>query len=191
MRVDGGSRTGARRRPAGTLSLVLPIGVAAALSALTACNTTTTHNAGARSAPAPATAPAARQDASLPAPVPLAQARVAFAPLVGAPEAIAARLAEAVARQSVEHGLRLAPFGDGQADSTVKGYLSAETEGGGTRAIYVWDVLDRDLKRLHRVSGEATSPVTAAEPWAAIDGGTLEALARQSIAALAAWMDGG
>lgn len=52
-------------------------------------------------------------------------------------------------------------------------------------------MLDRDLKRLHRVSGEAVSPVTADEPWEAIDGGTLEALARQSIGTLAAWMGGG
>jgi hypothetical protein len=185
--VDGGSRAKARRLP-GRLLLALPIAVTAALS-LAACTTTTTHTSGTRSAPAPA--PADGQAASLPAPVPLAQARVAFAPLVGAPEGIAERLAEAVARQSVGHGLRLAAFGDGQADYTVKGYLSAETTETGTRAIYVWDVLDRDLKRLHRVSGEAVSPVTADEPWAAIDGGTLEALARRSVAALAAWMGGG
>ena len=161
---------------------------AAALLVLPACTATT---AGPQRAQAPAATAIAEQAASLPAPVRLAAARVAFAPLAGVPQDVADRLAEAVARQSAAHGLALAPFGDGQADYTIKGYLSAETAADGTRAVYVWDVLDRDLKRLHRISGEAVSPVTAAEPWAAIDRGTLEALARQTIGALAAWMAAG
>ncbi|HEX2257911.1 MAG TPA: hypothetical protein VHG92_14665 [Afifellaceae bacterium] len=158
-----------------------------ALTALAAC-TATTASPGPQRAQLAA---AAGETASLPAPVRLAEARVAFAPLVGPPPAIADRLADAVGRQSAAHGLTLAPFGDAQAHYTVKGYLSAETAGEGTRAVYVWDVLDRDLKRLHRVTGEAVSPVTAAGPWAAIDGGTIEELARRSIGALAAWMGAG
>jgi hypothetical protein len=165
------------------MAVILP------LIGLAACTATTASPGPQRAQLAPA-APVDGQAASLPAPVRIAEARVAFAPLVGAPQGIADRLAAAVARQSAAHGLALAPFGDPQADYTVKGYLSAETHGAGTRATYVWDVLDRDLKRLHRMSGEAVSPVSADEPWAAIDGGTLEALARQSIGALAAWMGG-
>lgn len=138
--------------------------------------------------PVAVAAAAPAQTASLPAPVPLSQARIAFAPLTGAPQPVADVLAEAVARQSAEHGIALAPYGDSQADYTIKGYLSAEPAGAITRAVYVWDVLDRNLKRLHRVSGDVTAPVATADPWAALDPAALDELARQSMAALAAWL---
>jgi hypothetical protein len=155
---------------------------------LAAC-TTTSAGPNPRAAPArTAAVPAAQQTTSLPAPVPLAEARVSFAPLTGPPQPVADVLAEAVARQSAAHGLALAGFGDPAADYTIKGYLSAEADAAGTRAVYVWDVLDRDLKRLNRVSGAVTAPASAADPWAAVDAATLDELARQSVSALAAWL---
>ncbi len=116
-----------------------------------------------------------------------ADGRFAFAPLTGAPQPIADRLAAAIASASLLHNVPLAPFAHGNATYIVKGYLSAVTQGGGTRAIYVWDVLDSERTRLNRITGSVEVPVTADNPWDAIGGATLDRVAAETIAALAAW----
>jgi hypothetical protein len=61
------------------------------------------------------------------------------------------------------------------------------TEANTTRAIYVWDVLDGERTQLNRITGSIEVPVTAANPWDAIGGATLDQVAAKTIGALAAW----
>jgi len=116
-----------------------------------------------------------------------AEGRFAFAPLTGAPQPVADRLAAAIATASLRHNVPLASFAEGNATYIVKGYLSAVTHAGATRAIYVWDVLDGERTRLNRITGSVEVPVTADNPWDAIGGATLDRVAAETIAALAAW----
>lgn len=119
--------------------------------------------------------------------LPAANGRFAFAPLTGAPQSVADRLAAAIAAASVEHNVPLAPYADGNGAYIVKGYMSAVTQADTTRAIYVWDVLDGERIRLSRITGSVEVPATADNPWDAIGGATLDQVAAQTIAALAAW----
>ncbi len=118
---------------------------------------------------------------------PATDGRFAFAPLTGAPQRVADRLAAAIATASLQHNVPLAPFAEGSATYIVKGYLSAVTDADMTRAIYVWDVLDVERTRLNRITGSVEVPVTADNPWDAIGGATLDQVAAETIAALAAW----
>ena len=118
---------------------------------------------------------------------PAANGRFAFAPLSGAPQPVADRLAASIATASLQHNVLLAPFADGTSTYIVKGYLSAVTEADATRAIYVWDVLDGERTRLNRITGSVAVPVTADNPWDAIGGATLDRVAAETVSALAAW----
>ncbi len=118
---------------------------------------------------------------------PVAVGRFAFAPLTGAPQPVADRLAASIATASLQRNVPLAPFADANGAYIVKGYLSAVTEADTTRAIYVWDVLDGQRTRLNRITGSVEVPATAANPWDAIGGATLDRVATETIGALAAW----
>ena len=118
---------------------------------------------------------------------PPAEARFAFAPLTGAPQPVADRLAASIATASLQHNVALAPFAEPDGAYIVKGYLSAVTEADATRAIYVWDVLDGERIRLNRITGSIEVPATADNPWDAIGGATLDRVAAETVSALAAW----
>jgi hypothetical protein len=118
---------------------------------------------------------------------PVANGRFAFAPLTGAPQPVADRLAASIATASLQHNVPLAPFADANGAYIVKGYLSAVTQADTTRAIYVWDILDGARTRLDRITGSVEVPATAANPWDAIGGATLDQVAAETIGALATW----
>jgi hypothetical protein len=135
------------------------------------------------SASAPPAAPAVRPTEQ----PPLADGRFAFAPLNGAPQPVADRLAASIATASLQHNVPLAPLADGNGAFIVKGYLSAVTEADATRVIYVWDVLDSARTRLNRITGSVAVPATADNPWDVIGSATLDRMAAETVAALAAW----
>ena len=130
----------------------------------------------------PVTTPPDRTDE-----VPAANGRFAFAPLSGAPQPVADRLAASIAAASLQHNVPLAPFAEGNGAYIVKGYLSAVTEAGATRVIYVWDVLDSERTRLNRITGSVAVPATADNPWDVIGGATLDQVAAKTVDALAVW----
>ena len=133
-------------------------------------------------AAAPPVAPQSAPDRT-----PAADGRFAFAPLTGAPQPVADRLAASIATASLQHNVPLAPFADANGAYLVKGYLSAVTQADTTQAIYVWDVLDGERTRLNRITGSVEVPATAANPWDAIGGATLDQVAAETVGALAAW----
>ncbi len=122
---------------------------------------------------------------------PMADGRFAFAPLTGAPQPVADRLAASIATASLQHNVPLAPYADGNGAYIVKGYLSAVTQADMTQAIYVWDVLDGKRTRLNRITGSVEVPATADNPWDAIGGATLDQVAARTVGALAAWQAAG
>ena len=152
--------------------------------ALSAClGTTPPLPVGTRAAAPPvATAPDRTDETA-----PVADGRFAFAPLTGAPQPVADRLAASIATASLQHNVSLTPFADANGAYIVKGYLSAVTQADTTRAIYVWDVLDGQRTRLNRITGSIEVPAIADNPWDAIGGATLDQLAAETVGALAAW----
>ena len=151
--------------------------------AVSACiGTTPPLPVGTSAAALPAAAAPDRTDQA-----PMADGRFAFAPLTGAPQPVADRLAASIATASLQHNVPLAPFDDGNGAYIVKGYLSAVTQADTTRAITVWDVLDGKRTRLDRITGSIEVPATAANPWDAIGGATLDQVAAETVGALAAW----
>lgn len=113
---------------------------------------------------------------------------IAFAPLSGPPPPVADRLATAFASASAERGMPLAPYRRNRSAYVVKGFMSVVPGEDGTTALYVWDVLSPDLKRLYRISGQTTDPARADDPWAALSQDSLDAIAGSTLDQLAVWM---
>lgn len=113
-------------------------------------------------------------------------ARPRFASIVGAsPEAVAA-LAQSLSERADGRGLEIAHSQDDNATHVVKGYFSAISEGDETTVIFVWDVLDGDGNRLHRIQGQ--QPASGGQGWSSVNEPTMEAIAERTLDELATWL---
>ncbi|MCB8836888.1 hypothetical protein [Aurantimonas sp. VKM B-3413] len=106
---------------------------------------------------------------------------IQFLPVVGAPERKAELLARALAEAAPAAGLEIRPANGPKSTMRLKGYFSAFSDGGKTTLIYVWDVLDREDKRVHRIQGQERVAGTADDPWSLVSAGTLKDVARRTL----------
>ena len=113
---------------------------------------------------------------------------LAFAPLNGPPQPVADQLAQAFATAAVSRGLTLAPYRRRRSAYVVKGFITVVPGKNGTTAVYVWDVLSPDLKRLHRISGQSTDKQRLDDPWSALSPDTLQSIADDTADRLAIWV---
>lgn len=123
------------------------------------------------------------------APVKGEAARFAFAPVTGAPSSLITALNSAIVDHAKERGVTIVQDGDPTAVYTVRGYLSAVGDSQNTLLVYVWDVFDRDGRRLHRFSGQETGSGSVVDPWQGIKEATVRDAARSAIDDLKAWSD--
>lgn len=173
----------------------LSAALAAALLALPACTATQDTLepvALVGTPPVQAGFPLAASPALSPAPqaqpaIPLTDARIRFAPMVGAPQGASAPLASQLASSAGARGITLVDAGTTDA-LVMKGYFSAIAEPGETIVIYVWDVMDAGGNRVHRIQGQAKSPGGSADGWSSVRPATMEAIADQTVEQLAAWL---
>ncbi len=78
-------------------------------------------------------------------------AKVAVAPIIGAPDGIAKQIQEefsgAVGRQRIS----VSAAKDERVDYTLRGYIVAAKDKNGTKVSYIWDVTDASGKRVNRI----------------------------------------
>ncbi|EAU40702.1 hypothetical protein FP2506_03209 [Fulvimarina pelagi HTCC2506] len=106
---------------------------------------------------------------------------VQFLPLVGAPNEQANLLAQALADEAARSSVTIRPAADGQAAVRLKGYFSAFDEGEQSVLVYVWDVLDQNDERIHRIQGQERFSKAADSPWAGVDRAVLDRVARATL----------
>jgi len=145
--------------------------------------------------PAPAfplPAPAATASTQQPATVAAIQtdARVQFAPVVGAPAGASTPLAARLSARAGARGISLVGAGDTSATHVMKGYFSAISDNGQTTVIYVWDVVDPAGTRIHRIQGQAKAPSSGGDGWEDVQPATMESIADETVDRLAAWLSG-
>ncbi len=117
------------------------------------------------------------------------KAKVAFAPIIGAPANIATTLTTSLVAAVERQSVPVARTANETADYTVRGYVVAASEKAGTKISYIWDVTDRDGKRAHRITGEEFAPGKGAkDPWSAVDQAMLDRIATNTSTQLAAFV---
>src|SRR5690606_23704109 len=117
-------------------------------------------------------------------------ARVRFAPVVGAPNSASAPLATRLNTRAGQRGIGLVGAEDTSATLVMKGYFSAISDAGETTVIYVWDVTDPAGTGVHRIQGQAKGP-SGQDGWAGVQSSTMEAIADQTVDQLALWLSSG
>ena len=115
-------------------------------------------------------------------------ARLQFAPVVGAPDTAATPLAARLSARAGARGISLVKAGDSSATHVMKGYFSAISEGGQTTVIYVWDVTDPAGTRVHRIQGQTRAASSGGEGWDSVRPATMETIADETIDRLATWL---
>ncbi len=192
-----------RRIPHPASLLPLAIALAAALSACTSAQDALEPAALVGSSPAAPRGPASALslgssamagESAQPSPTTGAtaaiatNARIQFAPVVGAPVSVTTPLSGRLAATAGARGLSLVGSGDASTTHVMKGYFSAISEGGETTIIYVWDVTDPAGTRVHRIQGQTKAPSSGREGWDNVPSATMEAIADETITRLAAWL---
>ena len=118
-----------------------------------------------------------------------ALAKVAVAPIIGAPDGVAKQIQEeftgAVERQRVT----VSTAKDERVDYTLRGYIVAAKDKGGTKVSYIWDVTDQTGKRVNRITGEEVVAGHASkDPWAAITPTVAQSVSGKAASSFVAWL---
>ena len=116
-------------------------------------------------------------------------AKVAVAPIIGAPDAIAKQIRQeftsAVERQRVS----VVSGKDERADFTLRGYIVAAKDKSATKVSYIWDVTDPTGKRVNRITGEeVVTPSSGKDPWAALTPTVAQSIAGKAANSFIAWL---
>ena len=115
--------------------------------------------------------------------------RIAIAPVIGAPDAVAkqmqASLGTALAKQSVA----TTTSATDKAEYTLRGYVVSAREKAGTKVSYIWDVTDPAGKRVNRITGEElVAGQQGRDPWAAVTPKLVETISSKTASQLATWL---
>ena len=123
------------------------------------------------------------------APAAPAHVRVAIAPVIGAPDAVAKQISSQLSEAVQKQKIAVANGPVDKADYTLRGYVVAAREKGGIKVSYIWDVTDPAGKRVNRITGEelVTTPELR-DPWAAVTRNVVQTIAGKTAASLGIWL---
>ncbi|TPW30396.1 hypothetical protein [Pararhizobium mangrovi] len=122
---------------------------------------------------------------------PADQGSVRFTPVIGAPEDAIRPLSSELEAAAKRRGLAIRNHAGEPVDSILRGYFDASEDGGTTRIEYVWDVLDENGNRLHRIQGDEVVPDESGSAWGAGHAEAMRTIARKTIADYLAWRQHG
>ena len=125
-------------------------------------------------------------------PKPQMAAKIALAPIIGAPEAVGQQLRTQVVQASERQRIAIVADRDAAADFGMRGYLVAARDKGGVKVSYIWDVTDMSGKRVNRVTGEevVAAAAGAKEPWGSVTPAMTQTIADKLASALGSWVPG-
>ncbi len=118
-----------------------------------------------------------------------AQARIAIAPVIGAPEAVGKQLTAQLTQDLEQKNVPVAKATTDRADFTLRGYIVAAREKSGTKVSYIWDVTDPTGKRVNRITGEELAGnAESRDPWASVTPAVMNSITSKTATDLGSWM---
>jgi uncharacterized protein YaaQ len=107
--------------------------------------------------------------------------------IIGAPSDITNKLQDAVNTAAKDRQINL--VGEREADYSVRGYLVAENTPKGTKLSYIWDISDKNGKRVRRIqSEEIVEGRKTGDPWGSVDEAALKKVAVRTTTDLSEWL---
>jgi hypothetical protein len=118
-----------------------------------------------------------------------ALAKVAVAPIIGAPDGVAKQIQEEFSGAIERQRVSVSTAKDERVDYTLRGYIVAAKDKGGTKVSYIWDVTDQTGKRVNRITGEeAVVGHASKDPWAAISPTVAQSVSGKAANSFVAWL---
>lgn len=112
---------------------------------------------------------------------------IRFLPIIGAPVQAVTPLSRQLGAEARAKQLTIRPSSDTTAENILKGYLSAFVDGPNVTIVYVWDILDANGARLHRLQGQETVPARGSDPWAAASDSAMQKIAARTLDDYQSW----
>jgi hypothetical protein len=173
----------AARTSSDRLRSCVPVTIAAMALALAGCESSGSIFSGLSPTPAVATSEPAKPVVQAPL------ARIAMAPVIGAPDAVSRQVAEQIVQAGERQRITLINDRDAKGDYTLRGYIVASKERAQTKVTYIWDLTDPTGKRVNRITGHEMAPAgTAKDPWVAVTGAVTQSIADKTATSLATWL---
>ncbi|MBO0763736.1 MAG: hypothetical protein J2P50_03980 [Hyphomicrobiaceae bacterium] len=112
--------------------------------------------------------------------------------IVGPPEALSKQLHDNISSALGRQRVAIAAGKDDRADYTLRPYILAAKDKGGTKVSYVLDVSESSGKRVNRFAGEEIVPASPTpDPWGAITPAVAETVVDKATASFVAWLPNG
>ncbi|WP_144577251.1 hypothetical protein [Agrobacterium sp. DE0009] len=112
---------------------------------------------------------------------------IRFLPIIGAPVQAVTPLSRQLGAEARAKGLTIRASNDNSAENILKGYFSAFADGGKVNIVYVWDVLDANGVRLHRLQGQESIAAKGSDPWAAVTDRVMQDIAAKTLSDYTSW----
>ncbi len=112
---------------------------------------------------------------------------LAIVEIDGMPDASASRLKRHLKSALAERKINLVASPE-KAAYSIKGFASAATGANGTTLVHIWDVIDKNGRRAHRIMGEEQGPAaTGSDPWGGVNSTMLSRIANVLANDYSAW----
>jgi hypothetical protein len=116
-------------------------------------------------------------------------AKIAIAPVIGAPDGVAKQLQGQLTTAIEKQKVTVAKAPSDKAEYTLRGYVVSAREKAATKVSYIWDVTDPAGKRVNRITGEEViSGAEGKDPWAAVTPQVVDTIANKTAGSLTAWL---
>ncbi|MGE0024766.1 MAG: hypothetical protein AB7S70_14175 [Hyphomicrobium sp.] len=116
-------------------------------------------------------------------------AKIAIAPVIGAPDAVAKQLETQLASAIEAQKISVAKDPNAKAEYTLRGYVVSAREKGRTKVSYIWDVTDPAGKRVNRITGEEVlSGAQSKDPWASVTPQVVSTISSKTAGSLVTWL---
>ena len=112
---------------------------------------------------------------------------IRFLPIIGAPVQAVTPLSRQLGAEARAKGLTIRASNDNSAENILKGYFSAFADGAKVNVVYVWDILDANGVRLHRLQGQETVAAKGSDPWAAVTDRVMQDIAAKTLNDYSSW----
>ncbi len=109
-----------------------------------------------------------------------------IAPIIGAPLEVVTPLSLRFDTIVKTQSITLAANMETDADYILKGYFSNLTENNQTTVLYVWDVMDKQGNRVHRLQGQ--EKVSGKNGWSAVPATVMSKIADDTMADYFRWV---
>ena len=116
-------------------------------------------------------------------------AKIAIAPVIGAPDNVAKQLETQLASAIETQKISVAKDPNAKAEFTLRGYIVSAREKGRTKVSYIWDVTDPTGKRVNRITGEEVlAGAQSKDPWASVTPQVVSTISSKTAGSLVTWL---